>query len=125
MAVEFQTTRQFEDDLNSLSANERAKVVQVVNKLRVASGDLSQSTIYQPIRFPLRDGLESSLYIARAANGLRIIYSFDNDPIFDRKLITLFRVVHRGRADNEYRQIAVALYEGMLNGKIEPANRAS
>lgn len=125
MAVEFQTTRQFEEDVDSLSTNERAKVVQVVNELRDVRGDLPQSKIYQPTIFPLVNGLESSLYIARASTELRIIYASDDDPIFDRKLITLFRAVDRGRADNEYRQIAAALYEGMLDGKIEPANRAS
>ena len=119
MELEFQATRAFENDLTKLPKADRIQVINKINR----KGQLLRSDrqafrrgLTQPCRLKLVDGLESSLYAFRATDDLRVLLAIDDDPIFERILITLLRIVRREDLDKAYQRTAKALYqEGFLS----------
>ena len=66
------------------------------------------------------NGYESSLYVLRVSQKLRVILAVDEDPIFDQVIFTLYRVVKRDNLDKEYQGIAESLYQELLHQKRKP-----
>ncbi|MGZ8249705.1 hypothetical protein, partial [Methylomagnum sp.] len=77
--------------------------------------------IYQPHPIALPNGLESSLYVLKTDSEIRVILAIDNDPIFDRRLITLFRAVKQDELNQAFDSLAQILYQ---NFPLRPANHA-
>lgn len=118
MELQFDTTQKFKNDLSKLSKDDRQRIVESIN-LHASTFDPEQGVetahINQPLKYKLPEGLDSTLYALRATNVLRVILSIDNDPIFDTKLVTLFRIVSRGKLDQEYSSVAESLYQDFAN----------
>lgn len=57
---------------------------------------------------------DSSLYSLRIDKKIRVIFTIDEDPIFDRTLITLFRVVNAEDASKVYISVAKSLYQDFM-----------
>lgn len=57
------------------------------------------------------EGLDSSLYVLRASPQIRVILTIEEDPLFDQKIVTLFRVVRHDDMDRAFNSIAESLYQ--------------
>jgi hypothetical protein len=70
--------------------------------------------LQQPLAIHLKDGLGPSLYSLRVGRDIRVILTIDDDPIFARMLVTLFRVVRRDELAQAYRSTAHLLYRDLI-----------
>lgn len=78
-----------------------------------------------PLSQPLGlDEYESSLYVLKASQKIRVILSIDEDPIFNRVVLTLFRAVRHDDLDAAQKDIAESLYQGLLHRNREPVPTA-
>jgi mRNA-degrading endonuclease RelE of RelBE toxin-antitoxin system len=123
MGLEFLTTAAFQNDLTQLEEPTRKQVVQSVDRrgqLAITDREAFQKGLIRPGLKKLAGGLDASLYAMRVGKDLRVIFALDDDPIFDRTILTLLRVVQRDQAEEAYEKTAQALYgERLLNGKKE------
>jgi hypothetical protein len=74
----------------------------------------------RPPSVQLKGGFTSSLYALRAGRDIRIVMAVDEDPVFGRTIVTLFRVVHQDELKRSFRSIARTLYRN----PIQPTNGA-
>ncbi len=120
MNLEFQESSKFQKDLKHLDSTEAKRVVRAIAKmgqhLELDRASLFQMTD-QPRVMKLLDGLDSTLYVMKVQGNkhLRIIFTLDDDPLFDRMIFTLLRVVHHDNLDKTYLQVAQSLYRGMMD----------
>ena len=73
--------------------------------------------LQRPLAIQLKDGLGASLYSLRVGRDIRIILTIDDDPIFARMLVTLFRVVRRDELTQAYRSTAHLLYRDLTESR--------
>jgi len=132
MGLEFLTTAAFQEDLNQLNAPSRTRVAQSIDRrgqLAMTHRDVFHKGLMRPGVKKLAGGLDSSLYVLPVGKDLRVILALDDDPIFDRTIVTLLRVVQRDKAEDAYKTTARALYSERLlnvqeeNGKATAATR--
>jgi mRNA-degrading endonuclease RelE of RelBE toxin-antitoxin system len=114
MELQFDITRRFEKDLKRLSKDDQRRIAISIDR-HAAAFDPDQGNasthIYQPQKLVLPEGMDSSLYVLRATDRLRIILTIENDPLFGRKLITLIRVIGHNDLDRAFNSIAESLYQ--------------
>lgn len=119
MELQFDTTRRFEKDLKRLSPKDQGRVAASIDKY-AAMFDIEQGDptrhIYQPHKILLPEGLDSSLYVLRATEQIRVILTIEDDPIFGRKIVTLIRVVNHDDLDRAFNSIAESLYQHLQTG---------
>lgn len=111
--IEFRSTQRFEDDLNSLSGEERKGIVDELNdKAQLLLNDRNEAkrTFRRSYRFTLKGGLESSLSELAVGADKAILLFVDFDPIFGQVILTLLRVVGLGERDAAYKELAKAAY---------------
>jgi len=122
--VLIESTRNFEQDLERLSNEEKAITVKKINDC-ASLFPTQKVDVYRKLRrLPLVSGLngyESSLYTLKVAQKLRVILTVDEDPIFGQVIFTLFRVVKHDDMDKAYRGIAESLYQEIHHHNREPA----
>jgi hypothetical protein len=119
MELEFRITESFDKDMKALSADLQNKIK---DKINFVSGSLlNGKTAFMkeasmPYMFNLKGGLDSSLYLVKLDNNKRAIASVDDDPIFDKISLTLFRLVDNKDAERVYKDVGEKLYKsnGML-----------
>lgn len=113
MELQFEITRRFEKDLDRLSIADQARVAAGIDR-HAGSFDSEaghpSGHVYRPREVLLPQGMESTLYVLRATRDIRAILAIDDDPLFDRKLVTLLRAVKRNEIERAYRLIAESLY---------------
>jgi len=116
-AITEQTTVDFRRDLDRLSPDDRASVVETLRRsyelLRVSPRSLF-ARAQRPLPIHLKDGLSSSLYSLRAGHDIRLIVAVDDDPVFGQTLVTLFRAVRHDQVECSYRSIAHLLYGNQI-----------
>lgn len=113
MELQFDVLRSFEEDLALFSLRDRERVAVSIDRYVPAFDTECPEAlrqIYQPHKFLLPDSLQSSLYVLRVSEKIRVILTIEDDPLFDRKLITLMRVVTQDQLDRSYRSISESLY---------------
>lgn len=114
MQLEFNITQSFKDDIDILSASQREIVGHQIDHISVSllngkSAFKENSSI--PYIFDLKGGLDSSLFLIRADKNNRIIAAVDEDPVFDKISVTLFRIVDKNDAEKVYREVGSAIYK--------------
>jgi len=63
------------------------------------------------VDFPAHiNNTDSSLYMYKATNDLRVILAYDDDPIFNQNILTLYRVVHKNDSTEAFNQVAKVIY---------------
>lgn len=123
MDILIESTRKFEKDLDRLSEEDRAAVVEKINACaslfpaRATEGYRQLHHSMLPLDF---SDHESSLYTLKLAHGMRAILSVDEDPIFDQFIFTLFRVVDDDQLERAYKGVAETLYQDLLQKSLEP-----
>ena len=119
-----QTTPEFRNDLNRSSPEDRAHVAAVLRQsydlLRNQRGSFFMR-VERTQAIVLKGGFSSSLYSMGVGRDIRLIVAVDEDPVFRRTLVTLFRAVHHDDLDRAYRSLADALYRNQIqrNGRSQ------
>lgn len=119
MTLQFDITRRFEKDLKRLTPKDQGRVAESIDKYAsifdTERGDPTRH-IYQPHKILLPEGLDSSLYVLRANEQIRVILTIEDDPLFGQKVVTLIRVVKHDDLDRAFNSIAESLYQHLLTG---------
>lgn len=122
IAITEQTTPEFRNDLNRLNSEDRARVAIALHRsydlLRNNRGGFF-ARARRPQAIQLKGGFSSSLYSLWVGRDIRLIAAVDEDPVFARTLVTLFRAVHHEELDRAYRSVASDLYRSQIqrNGR--------
>ncbi|MDJ0675747.1 MAG: hypothetical protein QNJ36_10265 [Calothrix sp. MO_167.B42] len=120
MDILIESTKKFEKDLSKLSQAEREKVINKINDC----ADLfltHKAGVYRKLHrlrlsLPsLANGYESSLYMLKVSQKLRVILTVDEDPIFGQIIFTLFRAIQHQDLDKAYKSVAESLYQDFLH----------
>jgi hypothetical protein len=114
MELAFDITESFNRDMLLLSASEKEVVKKQINL--VSQSLLNGQTAFKenssiPYIFNLKGGLDSSLFLIRADKDHRIIAAVDDDPIFEKVSLTLFRIVDKKGAETVYREVGEDIYK--------------
>lgn len=116
MELIFQRTHQFEKNLRKLSLFDKEKVVKQVNQM--AENFSNDKDLFfkhaRLARITLRNGLKPSLYIMRSGLKLRILFTIDDDPIFEKRIFTLLRIVKPDEYKKVFSQLAESMYQQYL-----------
>jgi mRNA-degrading endonuclease RelE of RelBE toxin-antitoxin system len=119
MELQFDITRRFEKDLKRLTPKDQDRVAASIDKYAsifdIEHGDPTRH-IYQPHKILLPEGLDSSLYVLRATDQIRVVLTIEDDPLFGRKVVTLIRVVKHDDLERAFNSIAEALYQHLHTG---------
>lgn len=114
MEVLIEITEGYDKDLKKLSQVEKNRIRKRINELiSVVKTDKRPTQLYRTKKIVLPDGLESSLYFYRIDEKLRIVLSYDNDPIFNRKILTLYRVTSVNNLDTVLNSILDIIYHSI------------
>lgn len=113
MNIEFDITESFNNDIKQLPIEEQKKIKRQINF--ISGSLLNGKTAFfenssKPYLFNLKDGLESSLFLIKADENKRIVAAVDEDPIYDKISLTLFRLVDKKTADRIYKKVGEDLY---------------
>lgn len=113
MKLEFDITQSFNKDISNLPASQKETIEKQINV--ISQSLLNGKTAFTenasiPYIFNLKGGLDSSLFLIRADQDTRIIAAVDEDPIFDKISLTLFRLVDKNKADEIYKEVGEELY---------------
>lgn len=119
MEIIIQSTKEFEQDLEALSNAEQETIINQMNQnfqllLNEPEFLFNQKNLTQTKKLNLKNNYDSSLYSLRVNPNFRVILTIDDDPIFDRKDITLFRVVNSVEASKAYNKVADDLYKDLM-----------
>lgn len=113
MELAFDITKPFEEDMAQLSSAQRENIGNKINL--VSQSLLNGKTDFRenssvPHIFNLKGGLESSLFLIKVDTDNRVIAAVDEDPIFDKVSLTLFRLVDKNKADHIYKEVGEEMY---------------
>jgi len=114
-----QTTETFREHLARLSPTDQARVKQCVKRLAdlfMSNRQAFYQRVTRPMAPKLKGGFHSSLYVARAGLKLRIILAADDDPLFDRSIVTLIAVTRHEESRKAFETAAKWLYSTRLEG---------
>ncbi len=109
----FNSTQKFERDLENFESKERMEIVERVNM--VAQAFVHDKNVFvrlarKPFAVELPNGYDSSLYAVRVVGDLRLILTIENDPLFDRVVVTLLRAVCNQNLREPWEETVKALY---------------
>jgi len=111
--IEFGITEGFVADEKRLSDNDRREMGIGLNRF---GDDAKEDNVRKLFRnnkmsFPSTIKREhSSLYMLKVTNNLRVVLAYDDDPVFDKKIITLYRVVKKKDSIMAFNSTANLLY---------------
>jgi Txe/YoeB family toxin of Txe-Axe toxin-antitoxin module len=114
MDILIESTKDFEQDLEEFNNRDKFKIIKKLNRyVELLSIDkrLFYKNSTQLINIPLKENYDSSIYSLRINEKIRIILTIDDDPIFERTVITLFRAVKAEEAPQAYNSVAETLYQ--------------
>ncbi len=116
MHLDFQITKKFEKDLKEFKTDKN-KITESINKycsLLAQKKKIRGNGLYQPPNIKLVGNLESSLYVLKVSRKIRVLFTIDEDPLFDKVIITLLRVVKADKTEKAYMSLSELLYQQML-----------
>ena len=113
MELEFDITQPFNEDISLLSSAQRENIGNQINV--VSQSLLNGKTAFKenssiPYIFNLKGGLDSSLFLIKVDPDHRVVAAIDEDPIFDKISLTLFRLVDKNKAENVYKEVGEEIY---------------
>ena len=120
MDLVFESTDIFEQEINLLDNQQRSLIIETINSffnLLLSNPEDFYRQIEQPLNFSLDNDYESSLYLFKVNENLTFIFSIDEDPIFERIIITLFRLVSANEGEKVYGEVGDLLYHDFLSSE--------
>jgi hypothetical protein len=121
MEIIFESTEEFEADLKTHSEAEHDIIVQQLHEyfaLLLEDQSDRDRRLHQFYQFDFLEDYGSSLYSFIVNYYLRVILTIDDDPIFGRTIITLFRVVDSQFVAEIYQQVGESIYQSFLPPKL-------
>lgn len=111
------STKQFEKDINRIQKTEANKVISKLNVFinYLKEGKRVDHLISKVPNIILKFQFSSSLYIFRADLKIRAILSIESDPLFDQKIITLYRIVKHDELERAINSVVNSLYQSMID----------
>jgi mRNA-degrading endonuclease RelE of RelBE toxin-antitoxin system len=113
----FETTKSFDKDLRKFDNTLQNKISNKINNLASLYAnninDFNSQVVPSPIK--LLKGFESSLYSYRVDQRIRLLFSVDEDPLFDQLIITLFRVIRHDDYNKVFNSLRESLYQEYLS----------
>ena len=111
------STKQFEKDINKLQKTEANKVISKLNMFinYLKEGKRVDHLISKVPNIILKFQFSSSLYIFRADLKIRAILSIESDPLFDQKIITLYRIIKHDELERAINSVVNSLYQSMID----------
>jgi mRNA-degrading endonuclease RelE of RelBE toxin-antitoxin system len=112
-----EVSNNFEKELKKFSPIEQDLIARKINDYCKLFRDAPKQfyrNAYRPFNIKLLHKYESTLYVLRINEDIRVILAADEDPLFEQFIITLFHVVRRSSLDKAYKNIAKSLYKGLI-----------
>lgn len=112
LELAFHETESFLDDVKSLSSEQLASAATELN-------DCCQLLLYDAAEFnrrvrqvrpPLAEGIDASMAVLGVSGGFQVIFTVDEDPVFEQLSITLLRVLPEHEIDAATDDLTKALY---------------
>ena len=131
MELIYESTAGFEEDMARLDASERKGVVAAVNERGLLFHSKKRRAFYkgltQPVKIRLRHDWENGYYLMPVGENLRVMIAAEDDPIFDRTLVTLMRVVPTDDATAVFKDMSQRYYraEGLLDESDKANGKSS
>ncbi len=117
MEIIFESTEEFEEDLKTYSEAEQSVILQQLHEYSpflLQDKGCRERRLHQFYQFDLLGDYASSLYSFIVNYYLRVILTIDDDPLFNRTIITLFRVIDSQVAAKVYQQVGESIYQSFL-----------
>ncbi|MDZ8184734.1 MAG: hypothetical protein RMX96_07785 [Nostoc sp. ChiSLP02] len=114
MEILIESTKEFEQDLEYFNNKQKFNIIKKLNQYIELMSKNKKILDRYAVKFnniKLNTNYDSSLYSLKIDKDIRIILTIDDDPIFDRTVITLFRTVKAEDALAAYISVADSLYE--------------
>ena len=118
MDILIESTNGFEKDIARLSESDKRMAIQKINDCADIFPTQKANLYHELHQLPLPTGLndyESSLYTLNIAQNLRVILTVDEDPIFEKVIFTLFRVIKDDEFDKAHKDTAASLYQELIH----------
>lgn len=122
MDIVVESTEAFKQDLKTFGEAEKSTILEQIQRgipLIFGETTFRERRLYQFYSFPLPHNYGSSLYSFIVNYRIRVVFSLDEDPIFERTLITLFRAVDFQNIAEVYKQVGEEIYRPLLNSSKE------
>ncbi len=124
MDVVIESTKDFEQDLDRLSKENREAAIAKINDCASqfpAQKAIAYRKLHRLAIPSLTNGYQSSLYTLKVSQKLSAILAVDEDPIFERVIFTLFRATQLSELKEAYQNIAISLYQDLHQSDRELA----
>jgi hypothetical protein len=109
----FHETQSFLEDFQSLPAEQMTRLATELNDccqlLLYDSAEFRRRVVYVQPR--LANGIDSSMVVLTASDGFRVIFTVDEDPLFEQLVITLLRVLPEDQLASATDNLTRVLYE--------------
>jgi len=117
MDVQINITKDFDKDLKKISASNNQAISLKINYLieLLRADQKIGRQLYRLHKIPQVGDLDSSIYLYKINRNIRIILTFEDDPLFDQKIITLLRAVHHDKLENTLQGLQEAIYQSYIN----------
>lgn len=113
--VLIEITKGFDADEKRLSSFERQNLDKALNELvRISREQSWPRKLYRShnVSFPASiSQQESTLYMFKATRNYRVILTFDEDPIFNQRIIQLLRIASINDSVKVFNSVASLLYK--------------
>ncbi len=116
MNLEFLITEGFDNDIKKLPEAQQNRIKDEINYV---SGSLlnGRSSFMEkasmPYIFNLKGGLDSSLYVVKVDEDKKMVVAVDDDPIFNKVSLTMYRLVDENDAEQIYKEAGEQLYKSI------------
>lgn len=117
MDVQINITKDFDKDLKKISESDNQAISVKINYLiDLLRGDQKIGRqLHRLHKMPQVKDLNNSIFLYKINRTIRIILTFEDDPLFDQKIITLLRAVHHDKLEITFKGLQEAIYQSYLN----------
>jgi mRNA-degrading endonuclease YafQ of YafQ-DinJ toxin-antitoxin module len=116
MEYEINSTKQFEKDMLRFSEEEKVKIINKINNLITYKMENRRidNYIHKFKNINLKYNLKDSLYVFKINLNIRAIISIENDPLFNKNRITLYRIARHDEFDASAKSVINSLYSTII-----------
>ena len=110
--VVFEITQLYNNDSVNISSKEKEEVSTSLNYLADMAKEEKVKGLYRlkDMVIPCIPRYDSTLYAYKVSDNYRVILSYDDDMIYDRKIISLYRIVPRQETIPAFNAVATLIY---------------
>ena len=121
MDVQIDITKDFEKDLKKMTKSDNQMISKKINYLieQIRNDQSIGRNLYRLHKVSPIGNLDSSLYLLKINKTIRAIVTFEDDPLFDQKIITLVRVAHHDKIEKIFKGIQESFYQSFLRQRRE------